>query len=382
MRHRQLVAITIFAALCSFSLFAQPSLSNLLPRDARSMGMGGSSLVFAEGYGALWGNPAGLANKKSLTLVDSSTWMYIKPTPLNIKNMLAVLNREKTHDEVASILDELIAENGFGGGECLGFGWTGDGMGLGLTSITDAVISGSGLSNSALAIQSQVNAVFGMAWPIRFGPFELDVGASVRGYYRMETLSGGWAFSPLAEAVMTGSDIYSRISKNKVMGGFGLSIDAGATLSIGPLGLGCMVRDIADRVAMKASTIQEIADSYMVPSGGSDYYSVSPVYTAGLSLSLDKDSPLSASFFVEANDPVSLFADLKAAPSKLHIGTEITLIRFLAMRMGYNQGYVSLGAGLKLWFLDVNAAMFTEPVGVGDQTVGRTGIVVQAAIRF
>ncbi len=382
MRYGRLVAIAVFAALCSFSLFAQPSLSNLLPKDARSMGMGGSSLVFAEGYGALWGNPAGLANKKSLTLVDSSTWMYIRPTPSNIKNMLAVVNREKSRDETASILDGLIAENGFGGGEYLGLGWTGDGMGLGLTSITDAVVSGSGLSNSALAIQSQVNAVFGMAWPIRFGPFELDVGASVRGYYRMETSSGGWAFSPLAEAVMTGSDISPLIYPNKVIGGFGFSIDAGATLSLGPLRLGCMVRDVADRFAMKESTIQEIADSYMVPSGGSDYYFVSPIYTAGLSLSLNKDAPLSASFFAEADDPVSLFADIESAPSKLHMGAEITLLKFLALRVGYNQGYASFGAGLDLWFLEVNAAMFTEPVGVGDQTVGRTGIVVQAAIRF
>jgi len=83
-------------------------------------------------------------------------------------------------------------ENGFGGGEYLGFGWTGDGMGLGVTSITDAVVSGSGLSDSTLGIRSQTNAVLGMAWPIRFGAFELDVGASVRGYYRMETSSGGW----------------------------------------------------------------------------------------------------------------------------------------------------------------------------------------------
>ncbi len=381
-RHGRLVAVAVFAALCSISGFAQSSLTNLLPKDARSMGMGGSSLVFAEGYGALWGNPAGLANKKSLTLLDSSTWVYIRPTPHNIDNIFAVLNGGKSQDETKLILDGLIAENGFGGGEYLGFGWTGDGMGLGVTSITDAVVSGSGLSDSTLGIRSQTNAVLGMAWPIRFGAFELDVGASVRGYYRMETSSGGWAFDPLAEAVMTGSDIYTLIYPNKVIGGFGLSVDAGATLSFGPLGLGFMVRDLADRFAMSESTIEGIANACMVPLGGSDYYSVSPVYTAGLSLKLNPGSLLSASFFAEADDPISLFSDIESAPSKLHIGTEITLLRFLALRVGYNQGYVSFGAGLDLWVLEVNAAMFTEPVSVGDQTIGRTGIMVQAAVRF
>lgn len=382
MRLLRLAALATFTALCSFSLFAQSSLSNLLPKDARSMGMGGSSLVFAEGYGALWGNPAGLANKKSLTLLDSSTWMYVMPTPLNINNIFAVLNGQKSHDETVSILDGLFADNGFGAGEYFGFGWTGDGMGLGLTSITDAVVGGSGLSDSTLEIQSQTNAVLGMAWPIRFGAFELDVGANVRGYYRIETSSGGWEFEPLAEAVMTGSDIYTPIYQNSVIGGFGFSIDAGATLSFGPLGLGFMVRDLADKFAMSESTIERIANSYMVPLGGSVYYSVSPVYTAGLSLRLNKDDPLSATFFAEADDPISLFSDIESVPSKLHIGTEITLFRFLALRVGYNQGYVSFGAGLTLWFVDVNTAMFIEPVAVGDQTVGRGGFVVQAAIRF
>jgi len=54
---------------------------------------------------------------------------------------------------------------------------------------------------------------------------------------------------------------------------------------------------------------------------------------------------VSASFFAEADDPISLFSDIESAPSKLHIGTEITLLRFLALRVGYNQGYVSFGAG-------------------------------------
>lgn len=386
LRHTKTTLLFTALLLCTVSGFAQTSLSNLLPKDARSAGLGGASLVFAEGYGALWGNPAGLAEKKSVTFIDSSTWAYIKPTPRDIKNIAAILQGQTDRDQTATILNDLIAENGFGGGEFLGFGWTGEGMGLGITSITDAVIGGTGLSDSTLDMRSQTSAVLGLAWPFHFGPFALNVGASARGYYRIETIAEGWQFNPIAQAILTASNIYSVISSDHVIGGFGVSIDAGATLSFGPVGIGFMVRDFSDKFAMNESSIEDIANSYMVPSGGLDYYSVSPVYTAGLSFTLDQKSQCVPTFFIEMDDPFSLLSlistDAEAIPSKLHIGAEIKILKFLSLRAGYNEGYISMGTGLKILFLEVNAAMFTEPVSIGTETVGRTGVMIQGAIRF
>ena len=86
-RVNRVVAIMALAMLSSLNLAAQTVVPGLLPKDARSMGMGGSFKVFAEGYSSLWGNPAGLAARGSLTVADSATWAYVQPTPLNIKNM-------------------------------------------------------------------------------------------------------------------------------------------------------------------------------------------------------------------------------------------------------------------------------------------------------
>jgi len=287
------------------------------------MALGGSSLVFAEGCDALWGNPAGLSRKKSLTLFDSSTWAYIMPTPLNIQNLAAILNKEKSSEEITAILDDFVAENGIGGGEYFQFGWIDDGIGLGITSISDAVATGSDLANSVLDARSQINAVIGMGWLTHLGPFEARLGVNVRGFYRIETSSDGWEFGPISEALISNADIYSVIQTDKLMGGLGFAIDAGGTLAFGPFSVGLMVRDLADRFAMKESSIKEIADKYMVPMGGLDYYTISPIYTAGFSLALDQDSLLPVTLFVEADDPLSLFSllpsNIQEIPSKMHL---------------------------------------------------------------
>ncbi|MFA5851648.1 MAG: hypothetical protein WC820_03030, partial [Spirochaetales bacterium] len=66
------------AAICASFLaanaFAQTGLAGLSPKDARSMGMGGTFRVFATGYQAFFGNPAGFAGPGTLSLADVAIW--------------------------------------------------------------------------------------------------------------------------------------------------------------------------------------------------------------------------------------------------------------------------------------------------------------------
>jgi hypothetical protein len=202
----------------------------------------------------------------------------------------------------------------------------------------------------------------------------------------METSLDGWAFGPLSKAVISKADLYSIIQSDRLIGGFGFAIDAGGTLSIGPFSLGFMVRDLADRFAMKESSIKEIAETYMVPMGGLDFYAISPIYTVGLSLALDQDSLLPVTLFVEADDPLSIFplfsSNIKEIPSKMYFGIEIGVLKFFALRAGFNQGCFSAGFGIHLLFLDLNAAMFTEPVNIAGSKIKRSGVMLQGAIKF
>jgi len=77
------------AMLSSFSLAAQTVVPGLLPKDARSMGMGGSFKVFAEGYSSLWGNPAGLAARGFASrLRTAQPGPMYSPHRSNIKNII------------------------------------------------------------------------------------------------------------------------------------------------------------------------------------------------------------------------------------------------------------------------------------------------------
>jgi hypothetical protein len=68
--------------------------------------------------------------------------------------------------------------------------------------------------------------------------------------------------------------------------------------------------------------------------------------------------------------------------TRTHLGAEIRFFRFLKVRGGINQGYFTVGAGAKLLFLDVNAAIFLQEMGNHAGTRPRPGAVLEAAIRF
>ncbi len=68
--------------------------------------------------------------------------------------------------------------------------------------------------------------------------------------------------------------------------------------------------------------------------------------------------------------------------SGIHAGTEIKVLKFLKVRAGINQGYVTAGVGAKLLFLDVNASYFTREMGRFAGQQPNQGFTMEAAIRF
>lgn len=377
----------VFSLFTLFSvglLSAQTSIAGLQPKDARTMGMGGSFRVFSEGYAALSGNPAGFAGRGTLTLGDIASWVYFKPTPLNIKQALDLANSQLDITESSAFFESLVADNGFGGGASLGLGWTGKGFGIGLTAISDSVAEGSTLDTAVFTTRNEANAIFGMAWPLELGPVSFRFGASVRGFYLLETNANGWAFNPMAANLLNGQPLLLGLGSNTLRGGFGMALDTGATLSFGPLSLGIMVRDYGYRFSMQESTLDEMITNYTVPLGGEEFFKLAPQYSAGLALRFNQTGPAATSLYFEADDPMSLIplisSNIEAIPSQLHIGAELDLLRFIFLRAGFNKGLLSFGAGIDFALIEVDAAVFSEPLAATGQT--RTGIALQGALRF
>jgi hypothetical protein len=381
--------ITIFVLLLALagSVFAQTQVTGLLPKDSRSMGMGGSFRVFSLGYDTFYGNPAGFAYKTgSLTLLDTAMWAYIKPTSSNIQKAMDLAQGKLSTSDSAAFVNDLIVNNGLGAGAAVGLGWAGGDFGLGLTVVSDNVASGSSLLGSILSTRSQANAILGLGFPINLGIFRFRLGADGRAFYLLQSPGTGWPFSNIAMAIISsgsGSDPMPVVRSQSIIGGYGFAADAGATLDIGPFMAGVMVRDLGFGFKMKTTNVGTILDTTSVPTNGTDPYQLTPVYTAGLGLRLFPNGIFSPSVYLEADDPLTVVsAGLSTIWNKIHAGAELRLLKFLALRAGLNKGWVSMGAGLDLSLVEIDAALFTEEMGANPGDKGRTGISVQAAIRF
>ncbi len=79
------------------------------------------------------------------------------------------------------------------------------------------------------------------------------------------------------------------------------------------------------------------------------------------------------------------YADPENTPSfwtGVHAGTEIRVLRFMKVRAGINQGYITAGIGAKLFFLDINMAYFTREMGEYAGVDPNSGMSLEVAIRF
>jgi len=139
---RRLLALLLFITILTACLAAQDNISSLSPKDARSMGMGGGSKVFSSGYQSFFGNPAGYADSRSITLADVAAWGYVRPSPADFSALSEIAQGDMTPADARATLGDLIAKNDLGAGASLGFGWTGEGLGLGLTMISESLATG------------------------------------------------------------------------------------------------------------------------------------------------------------------------------------------------------------------------------------------------
>jgi hypothetical protein len=176
------------------------------------------------------------------------------------------------------------------------------------------------------------------------------------------------------------------ISLQNARGGYGLAVDSGATVTFGPLTAGVMIRDYGYKFYMSDTTVGEMLDKKAPPFAGSILYALTPTYVAGLRIILQNTNTLIASLHAEVENPIGFIetakTDGEAALDLIHAGMELEILKFLSLRAGFNKGLISLGFGLDFALLEVDAAIFTEPVAGFPEGRGRTGVSLQSALRF
>jgi hypothetical protein len=89
---------------------------------------------------------------------------------------------------------------------------------------------------------------------------------------------------------------------------------------------------------------------------------------------------------VELTDLTHTIADAIAGDGSIwkmvHAGVELRLLRVLSAWAGLSQGYFTFGAGLDLFIVDLNLAVFTRELGawLGDRP--SSGASLELAIRL
>jgi hypothetical protein len=385
---RRSAAFAAFLMLGSTLFAATIEYSTLVPKTAKSMAMGGvfSSVPTAEF--SFYGNPAAFASKQNTFFFPSlDTWAYMRPS---ISNIQGLINSTSTGDLVAKALNLMEENGGTGLGLSLGLGYAGKGFAIGSYVTTDEFIEGRLLSAKAHS-DTEADAILGFGIPLELGPMRLAIGADLRPFYRL-SLFGDKARDPIAFA-----DIISNMNDtNALMNSmlcdsfYGIVGDAGVTLSAWSLTFGLSARDLSPAWPMASMTVMDwvtqISNGSIPSPNSSDYAVFTPDITAGMAWQPELlPGIIDPALYVELADPIAVIQKAKGIGSVLnmvHAGAEIKLFKFLSVRGGVNRGWLSAGAGIKLLFLDVNAAVFTEELGSLPGDNPRSGLSAQVGIRF
>jgi hypothetical protein len=375
-------SIALFISLVGMSMFAfGENPQTLIPKTARDMGLGGSFLAVSPGFASLYGNPAGFAAEKDeLTILDTAVWAYVKPTSDNISKLQQFVSGGQGEDEMISLANDLLTDNGLGGGCSLGIGYVGKGLGIGFYAVSDEFASGETAMGAKLTSATAVNAVIGLGVPLRIGGLRLNLGGDARPFYRVDSTEGGWSLIDLIQ----GADIENQ----SVQAGFGLAMDFGATLEIGAVTVGLSVRDLSPSFVVDEYLLGDVLSALgagSLPEADSDAEKaiMTPYINAGLAWK-PKLIPglVEPGLYFELSDPVGAIQDKDSFWNLLHAGADLKFLSFATLRAGVNRGWLSAGVGLDLLIVELDAAVFTEELGRHPGDLPRSGVIVQAAIRF
>jgi len=385
---------TLLTVLTLFTLaaaaFADPVIYDeppLAPQSAVVMAQGGSFAANASGFDALFTNPAGFSTgKASFTVLAANPWVYAFPSQETLDGITAIAS-----DPVAGLklLSPLFTDSGTGVGVLAGAGFVGSGVGIGVIVTNDTFGFGSSLIGTSVDSTITAAAVAGLSLPLHLGPITLTPGADVRPMYRLS--ARGMGISNFVGLFAPGGSLDD--IKADVLAGAGIAFDAGLNVSLGPLTAALVVRDIGNTTF--AYSVNSFADtvtalsSFTLPEGTPvdstvAQYSIPMSFHAGLSFHPDLgafSSLIDPS--VHAEYVIPSFTDLSSVVwNNIHVGADIGVLRFIHLRAGLNQGYLTFGAGIKLLFLDVNVAYFSRELGDYPSARQNQAVTAEVALRF
>ncbi len=381
-----LLLFPILGVSAETTVIDEPS---FLPMDPVIMAQGGSFIADVNGYSAMFYNPAGFASKKSsITLSSTSLWLYANP--LNTYKLVREITNNSP-DMITTINGE-ITTGGVGFGASEGIGIITRGLGLGIVFMMDSYMYGP----NTLGIEGDLNATIGFiggyAINLSLLGINLKIGGDLRPMVRVRVPLANNDAIGLLMSFSQGGDVMSALNDVNAYHGFGLGLDLGTIAELGPFKFGLSVRDLGGtRFYYTSDTVSAVSESFQSGGGFPEGSEVSNVYAIPMNVSAGASFHpdlgilsflIDPSVHVDLDDIVGVIANGRSMWTLLHGGAEVKLLSLFSVRGGINQGYITMGAGVHLLFLDFNMAVFTRELGkhVGD--IPNSGMTFELALRF
>ena len=372
--------IIVLSAMPGFAI-DQVFLEPTQPISPALKAQGGASTANAQGFDALFVNPAAFADPQ-INLTFLSLEGTAQSSLTGLRKILEV--RDAMGNPLAnpflSTLNDVVAHGGLGGEGSVRAGWVGANLGAGLTVQSRMAFSGPNLLDSKTLFDQTTMGVVGMGWPFDVGMGTLKLGADIRPMQR--------AYSTISFGTL--KDNLANLSAYKIQSGFGLALDFGARWDYADFKTGLVIRDVGSTIiGFKEYSGTQWASGLSFPSGGSTagstLYRIPMVVGLGTNWTPDMGSlgPLfQPSLSFDLQIPIK---DELTEPSFwtwTHLGAEAKFLQFLAVRAGMNQGYFTFGLGAKVYIFDFNLAVYTDEMGRYSGTLPRPAISMELAFRL
>jgi hypothetical protein len=239
-----------------------------VPVSPEVLAQGGSFTANAEGFQALFHNPAAIASeRKSFTFLTASSWVYANPARL-----FGSLPMSGDAQALADFMEGEITTGGFGMGSGLGLGYVGRGLGLGAVLNVDSYLWGPTTLGATGRLTADLQFVAGFA--LKTLGDRLWLGADVRPLIRLAVPVDYDSMFGFFDAMQSGGDPLAALESAPALYGFGFGVDLGALLVLGGLRIGLSVRDfLGTSIIYRQNTFGAVLESLRktggFPSGGS-----------------------------------------------------------------------------------------------------------------
>ncbi|TVR85298.1 MAG: hypothetical protein EA428_16070 [Spirochaetaceae bacterium] len=372
--------------------------------DPVLMAQGDSSVASARGYRSLFINPAAFAlGQGNFTLLNLQGWIHSSPTQA-LESMQLFFGESDIEEGDTSLsrLERQLSSNGMGVGAAGGIGYVGGGLGLGLRFASDSYFFGEQLPGGITGTStSEISFVGGLGFPFQLGPVQVAIGGSVRPFVRVRSLFDSDASdAALQKFLGVPGEIeedYRDITRS--LNGYGFALDAGLLLQYRDFTLGIAGRHLGDtRLNYSEHSLSEVRDSLSngaLPAEKSEgeegyipvgQHIIPTRFDFGLMWAPRPWDVARPQLHLELRDPMG-WADPSGTGSqpllyRTHLGGELELMRFFSIRAGLNQGRPTGGLGLRLFFFDLNMALYGRELGEQQGDTSSAGAALEFGIRF